>query len=105
MYSKTAEQQQRTDAYFDNEVVRQGQRAVRIHWRDAAQPAAVLAAAMRACEQQPAAAFVMYSNSYSRTTKVTVDVEHWEEVGMRQRRQRQQDTTSRCAPSISAAGR
>lgn len=104
VYSKTLAQQQRTDAYFDNEVVRQGLRALRIHWRDAANPAATLAAAMQECINHPAATFVMYSSSYKRPTKRTIDVEHWEEVDKRQRQQRTPShLNSRCAPCTCAA--
>lgn len=106
VHTKTLEQQQRTDAYFDNEVVRQGLRALRIHWRDESAAAAALAAAIRKCEEQPAAAFVMYSSSYKRPIKSTVDEEHWEEVGKRrQPSQQQRIRPARCAPCTDGAGR
>lgn len=103
VHGKTLEQQQRTDAFFDNEVVRQGLRALRIHWRDANKPAADLAAALSRCRQQPAAAFVMYSSSYGRPIKVAVDTEHWEEVDKRQQQPRRQNPSQRCAPCTASA--
>jgi hypothetical protein len=80
VYSKTLEQQQETDRFFDNEIVRQGLRALRIHYRDAEQPAAVLAAAIHLCQEEPNKAFVMYSQHYARPLKLAVDVEHMEVV-------------------------
>lgn len=82
VHSKTLAQQQRTDWLFDNETVRQGQRALRLHYRDTADSQAVqrvLAAAVALCQWLPA--FVMYSPSYGRPVKTAVDAEYWEEVG------------------------
>lgn len=97
VYSKTLEQQQHTDWRFDNETVRQGLRALRLHYRDTADSKQVereLAAAIQRCEKEPAAAFVLYSRSYHRPAKTTVDAEYLEEVGSgsggSSKRQRQQ---------------
>lgn len=79
MYNKTLEQQQQTDRRFDNEIVKQGQRALRIHYKDAQssdQPERVLAAAIALCQERPNAAFVMYSPSYNRGIKWAVDADH-----------------------------
>lgn len=83
VHTKTLAQQQETDNWFDNEIVRQGLRAVRIHYRDAERAAELLAAAIQRCEQSPDAFFVMYSSSYKRPIKLTVDADHMEEVGKR----------------------
>jgi hypothetical protein len=84
VFSKTLEQQQHTDWRFDNETVRQGKRALRLHYRDAEDSQAagrVLAAALQLCRQHPSIAFVMYSTSYNRPVKWHVDAEYLEEVG------------------------
>lgn len=73
MYSTPAEEQQEIDARFDNGILRHGMRAVRIDSKDAARPAAVLAAAVFLCQLDPAAAFVMYSDSYGRPIKWVAD--------------------------------
>lgn len=76
VHSKSLAQQQLTDWRFDNECVRQGKRALRLHWRDCGQPAATLAAALAHADAHPQLAFVMYSSSYGRETKTGVDQEY-----------------------------
>lgn len=74
IYSAPAERQQEVDARFDSSIIRHGLRALRIDYKDAARPAAALAAAIFLCQLDPAAAFVMYSTSYHRPIQwVAVD--------------------------------
>jgi hypothetical protein len=78
MFGTPAEEQEQIDARFDNGIIRAGQRALRIHWRDAALPSAAAKAVQQAlnmCRLLPGASFVMYSDSYGRNLKWTEDEE------------------------------
>lgn len=76
MYNTSLAQQQRTDWRFDNECVRQGKRALRLHYMDCSTPTATLEAALAHARRHPQQAFVMYSSSYAREIKVSVDQEY-----------------------------
>lgn len=66
IYNTPATDQAEVDARFDSGIIRAGLRALRIHYRDTAQPAAVVSQALQLCQQLPHTAFVVYSPSYGR---------------------------------------
>ena len=63
-YNTPATDQAEIDARFDSGIIRAGLRALRIHYRDTARPAATVGQALWLCQLLPHAAFVMYSPSY-----------------------------------------
>ena len=90
VHSKTLGEQQDTDWRFDNEVLQQGLRALRLHYRDtedSSQVESVLGAAMRLCQEQPSTPFVMYSPSYNRPIKWEVDADYLGESCLKRQRQ------------------
>ena len=73
MYNTPAKEQQEIDARFDDGIIQTGLRALRLDYRDARRAAELVSKAVRWCEQHPTAAVVMYSPSYGRPAKFTVD--------------------------------
>lgn len=71
--SNTLGDQQAIDGRWNNEVLRQGMRALRLHWRDCEAPTAAIRAAVEACQQQPASNWVMFSSSYGRERQTEVE--------------------------------
>lgn len=65
-HDRTPAEQQATDARFNNAVISEGRRALRIHYRDTQNAAAALAVAIELCQQHPGTPFVMFSPAYNR---------------------------------------